>query len=191
MKQIFLADCDDVLLNWSVAFCEFMEINHPEYKIDRSTYSLGLDLKTRTKFIELFNQSPEFAKIQPYPQAIEYVKKIQQLGFKFVVISTCLGSNYTRIMREQNLEKVFGKDVFKAIHCLPLYTSKKSTLAKYKPTYWVDDKLSHCIDGSLVGHTVFEMIQSHSPKEERPKSVTSVKSWQEIYEKILANSTTK
>lgn len=186
MKSLFLTDCDDVLLDWTLAFSKYMEKHHPEYGVDKTAYSLGLSQEDQKKFVVEFNQSPEFALMEPFRDSVEFVHKIHDLGYNFVVISTCMGSNYTRIMREQNLIKVFGKGIFKTIHCLPLYTSKKTTLAKYKPTFWVDDKLSHCIDASVLGHTSFEMLTPVASKEIRPTNISSVQKWREIYENILA-----
>jgi hypothetical protein len=187
MKKVFLTDCDDVLFDWTSAYIDFMEKHYPAYTIDRTKYSLGLNPEEHKRFVDVFNQSPEFGKLKPFADSVEYVKKISDLGFRFVAITTCMGTNYTRIMRQQNIEEVFGKGTFKTVHCLPLYSSKLETLKEYKPTFWVDDKLSHATDGMLAGHKSFEMLQKHSPAGERPAAISSVKSWQEIYNQLLAS----
>lgn len=185
MPKLFLTDCDEVLLDWFTGLREYMDIHYPGTPLDISRYSLGLPKEFSEKVVDEYNASPYFENIPHLRDSIEYVKRIKDLDYKFVAITTCLGNEDTRRMREQNLVDLFGRDTFHEVHCLKIGTSKLHTLQKYEPTYWIDDKLKHCESGVKAGHTSFQMIHEYNQADARPDSVIPVRTWQDIYEYIL------
>ena len=187
MSKYFLTDCDEVLLNWFAGLTDYLNKYYPGTKLDISQYSLGLPKEFSEKVVDEFNTSVEFESIPPLRDAVEYAKKITDLGYKFVAITTCLGDDNTRRMRENNLYDIFGKDAFHEVHCLKIGTSKLHTLQQYEPTFWVDDKLKHCESGVKAGHKSFQMIHEYNENDKRPPYIPAVKTWKEIYEYILSN----
>lgn len=188
MSKIFLTDIDEVLLDWFHGFAAFVGRNYPQYELDITQYSLGLPSNAGKQLVDEYNVSPEFANIPALRDAAEYVKKIKELGYTFVGITTCLGTKDTEVMRIKNLVDVFGLDTFSDLHCLHIGTSKLPALQKYEPTFWVDDKMKHCESAVKAGHKAFQMLHPYNEKDERPDYVTPVKSWKEIYEYILSSS---
>jgi hypothetical protein len=99
------------------------------------------------KLIEQFNQCKDhFPKITPYDHAVEYVTRLKTEGFSFVAITACSKDYWTHDARRTNLEKYFP-GVFDTIHCVGLGQPKTEFLERYKPTWWIDDKVKHAEDG--------------------------------------------
>lgn len=189
MDKIFLTDADGVLLDWSQGIIKYIQNNYPHINLDFSDYGFGIDRKSLDKIVDEFNVSSDFANLKALNDAVEYVHTIADLGYKFVVITTCLATEQsvgTEYMRVKNLETVFGSGIFSDVYCLPIGTSKMLTLQKYKPTFWVDDKLKHSIDGAKAGHESFQMVHAYNEKDIRPDNIIAVRSWKEIHEYIIS-----
>jgi FMN phosphatase YigB (HAD superfamily) len=188
MEQ-FLTDVDNCLLNWTEGFTSFTKLKHPDIVFDPSNYKLGLSESEMTELVEEFNSSPEFAKLKPYADALEIIPKLAALGYTFVAISTCNGRSLeTPKLRKLGLESVFGKGIFSEFVCLPLGVSKLEALQRFKPTYWIDDKLSHSIDGAIAGHVSFNMVQPYNIQQEKPPNVIPVENWNEVYNIVISHS---
>lgn len=106
-----LTDCDGVLLNFGIGFPEYINNAYPDLKIDLDAWDFGLPKEQFWDLISDFNTTPDFGKMPPLRDSVEYVEKLVRLGYRFVAISTCLGNDYTRILREHNLKNIYG-DIF-------------------------------------------------------------------------------
>lgn len=188
--SIFLTDIDNVCLDWTTAFQEFVYKRHPNLKLAHDSWTFGLTYEDVDVFIKEFNDatvSDDFGNIPEYRDAVEYITKLHNLGFEFVGITTCLGTENTVRLRQENLERVFGKDIFKKVHCLPLHSSKLEVMKQYKPTYWIDDKVTHSADGLKAGHISFNMHTPYNANETREAGVIVVSSWREVFEYVVKN----
>lgn len=181
--KIFLSDVDDCMLDWTSGFAEFMQIVHPTVNVKSCDYSLGMSREVADSYALQYNNSEYFARMKPFAEAEKYVPLIAALGYKFVVVTSCLGSDQTAIMREENLLNVFG-DIFDQVICIPLHTNKQPVLEKFNPTFWVDDKLENCAGGAFVGHTSLLMNTGHNQSDELPEQIKRVYSWKEIYQLV-------
>lgn len=156
-KKILLCDCDGVLLNWREGFIRFM-LNRgynpqPEYE---TAYLLGryfnLSDDEFYRQVEIFNSGRwEFGTLKAESGAVNGIAALAELGYSFIAISACSSSKQTFVLRRANLYNVFG-DVFDEVHCLDLKDSKKSHLAYHEPTFWIEDKMSACLEGVEPGH---------------------------------------
>lgn len=183
---LFLTDVDNCILDWSVGFKNFLTSEHPEVVVDTTNYKLGLEHELMNELVNEFNSSQHFAQLESYGGAEIWLDKLaNDFGFEFVAISTCMGTDpKTADLRRQGIERVFGEKLFKEFICLPLGVSKIEALSKFAPTYWVDDKLEHSIDGSILGHKSFNMVQPYNINQEKPKTIVPVNNWKDIYNYI-------
>lgn len=192
MSKLILTDVDEVLLEWGPAFEKWV-VGTERFDVQtdvalRDAYNiedwLGIPHSTTRELIAEFNLLPDhFTHLTPYADALVYVPQLKQLGYDFVAISACAADDDTQRMRRANLHAHFP-DVFDTIHCVGLGASKMRILERYRPTWWVDDKPSHCEDGALLGHKSFMITRSYNTRV-NPKGVRRVASWQEIYSCIV------
>ena len=181
--KTILTDVDGVLLDYSRGFIDFLNIRHPEVNLELDVWNFGLEREEVFEYLGEFNDHDDFAALPAYGDSIQFVHKLQDLGYRFIAISTCGTENCTKQNRAQNLVREFGGDVFDEIICLPLGGSKLKALSKFDPSYWIDDKLEHCVSGVMAGHTVFQMMHKYNAGE-NAEGATPVESWVEIYREI-------
>lgn len=187
MTKLFLTDCDGAILDFHKSFEEFVHVHYPELVLDITDYSLGLTSTQMNKIVNEFNTDFSFSKMQALGDSLEYIEKLKdELGYKFVAITTCLGTELTRSFRELNLHKLFGYDTFEEIICLPIGTSKLEALKRFEPTFYVDDKLKHCISAIKAGHTSFKMLHPYNIDNTRPDVIVPVHNWKTIYEYVIS-----
>lgn len=184
--KIILTDCDGVLLDWELSFARwiarqgyhFNPAHDGEYSIhDRYGVPRGQD----TDIIGDFNHSSDFEYLEPWRDAVEYVKKLAGEGWRFVVITTAGSHPSTYGLRLNNLENVFGKDVVQSLHILPLHGDKGVELIKYKDSglYWLEDKPSNADLGLKYGLKPLLMTAPYNLSYNG--AVPRVNNWQEIY----------
>lgn len=185
LNKVILTDVDDAILNWSDPFREWV-ISEKGYEAEGKLQDfvnieawLGCDLDTTRKLVEEFNTNPNYwPNFAPLPGAVEVVDRLVADGWKFVAITACATDQWTYDARFDNLRRVFG-GAFDTLHCVGLAQSKVPYLTRYRPTYWVEDKWKHALDGADLGHKPFLMQYGHSAGHYDPR-ITNVNSWLEI-----------
>ena len=186
--MIILTDADGVLCDYTTGYLDFVKEINPDIKTNAASWDFGIDPKLAYKYIQEFNRTPQFGKLESHADSQEYVEKLKEKGFKFVAVTTCLGNESTEAMRKHNLNSLFGSDTFHDVICLPIGSSKLGALETYKDSYYIDDKLRHSIDGIKAGHKSFFMIHDYNKndiKEAESQGIIPVKLWKEIYLEIL------
>lgn len=192
MSKLILTDVDEVLLEWGPAF-ERWVVGTNRFNINgevhlRDAYNieewLGIPHSTTRALIAEFNSLPEqFSNLQPYADATRWVPELKRKGYDFVAITACADDSWTHDTRRANLEQHFPA-IFDTIHCVGLGKSKVKFLERYKPTWWVDDKPSHCEDGTKLGHKSFMITRSYNVNDNRV-GVKRVAGWDDIYRCIV------
>jgi uncharacterized HAD superfamily protein len=184
--KIILTDCDGVLLDWESAFAKW--IGQQGYKFNPlydNEYSInaryGIPNGQGSDIVEQFNYSSDFEFLTPWRDAVKYVRQLGAEGWKFVVITTAGSHPMTYELRMKNLENVFGKDIFKSLHVLPVHGDKGVELVKYNNSglYWVEDKPSNADLGLQYGLKPLLMTAPYNLSYNG--AVPRVNSWQEIY----------
>ena len=184
--KIILTDCDGVILDWEASFArwigqqgyKFNPLNDDKYSVN-ARYDIphghGSDI------VGDFNHSSDFEYLEPWRDAVEYVKKLATEGWRFVVITTAGEHPDTYSLRLNNLENVFGKDVVQSLHILPLHGDKGVELIKYKDSglYWLEDKPSNADLGFKYGLKPLLMTAPHNLSYSG--AVPRVNNWLEIY----------
>lgn len=156
-EKIILTDADGCLLNWNAAFNQFMVDKgydivpgeEENYSV-RERFGLGKDVKMN--FIKEFNHSDRIAELPPHADAKEYVAKLNDDGYKFVVVTSLSEKPSAHDYRTHNLREHFG-DAVTELHCLRIGIHKGEKLKQWEDTnmFWIEDHVSNAIAGAELG----------------------------------------
>ena len=188
MNKIIAIDCDGVLLKWEQGFDAWMEYQgFPKMASDHYEMHMNYHMNKGQMevLIKVFNESAWMKDLNPIEGAVENVKKIAELGYKFHVITSQTLDIKANQLREQNLKEVFG-DVFYKIECLDTGANKDEALSKLpEGTIWIEDKPANAELGAEMGLVALLLDLPHnSMYNESNSSVQRVKDWTEIYNVI-------
>ena len=201
-NKIILTDCDGVLLNWEWAFLtwlKFKGIVAQDAVIDPFKYNMedrfefggsGAHTKyredvTMRQLVTEFNNSAAIGFLPALRDAVEWVGKLSDEGWRFVVISSLSTNPYAIQLRKDNLTKLFG-NIFNEIICLDTAADKTFELSKYQGSgfYWIEDKTENAEIGVKLGLKSIIMEHGHNMdfKDTRDyDNIQIVKNWMEIY----------
>ena len=193
MDKKIIVDCDGVLLDWAYAFDVWMG-EHGYIRIPNTNHYYGQALRygitedEASRQIKKFNESGCIGFIPAFKDAVEYVNKLHNLGWKFEVISSLDRDKYAQQLRERNLFHIFG-NVFDFIDCgLDYNIGKEEYLIKRysgKEYYWIEDSVRNAESGLKSG--LVSVIMDHDYNKEWKG--LRVKNWKEIYQLIPNDST--
>lgn len=189
MKKIILTDADGVLVWWVGGFEKFMA--DKGYELIPGTdhhYSMSAryDINDEQAFnlINEYNESPYIATLSPYKDAVPYVKKLAEDGFKFVCITSLSSHPLAQKHRKQNLEALFG-DMFIEYICLPTGSSKRNALLPWEGSgfFWIEDHIKNAEAGYQLGLKTVLVQQEHNEHydTEHFPIVGPDTPWEEIY----------
>ena len=187
--KLILVDCDGVLLDWKYAFYKYMNENGYTV-IEESQYDIaktfGIDKEQARMLVRQFNESARIGFLPGLRDAIKYVKKLHSEGYVFHCITSLSTDYYAGKLREQNLERLFGKDVFERVVCLDCGADKDDGLLPYKDSgcIWVEDKPENAECGLNMGLRSI-LIEHDFNKDYENNNLVKVKNWKEIYESIV------
>ena len=122
--------------------------------------------------------------LKPIEGAVENIKKLADLGYKFHVITSQTLDKKANQLREENLKTVFG-DVFEQIDCLDTGADKDEALAEYANTgcWWIEDKPENAEEGVRAGLNSI-LVGHHHNQTYSNTGIPKVDNWQEIYNLI-------
>jgi FMN phosphatase YigB (HAD superfamily) len=186
-NELIIVDVDGVLLNWEWGFRDWMKSTYPEYKlIAPNEYDVGLKYGiTRAegrKLVSIFNSSANIGFLNPYKDAIKYVRKLKEEGYMFWALTSLTLNPYAQELRKKNLVKLFG-NVFVEYTILATGQDKDGALQeienKYpgENLYWVEDKAENAEMGKRIGLDPIVMAYPHNADYEGKR----VYNWLEIY----------
>lgn len=185
MKTI-VSDCDGVMLDWSFAFDIWMteqgytKLTGADQHFHQ-TLRYGVTEEEAFSNVLKFNESGMVGCIPAYKDAVEYVTKFAEDGYRFEIISSLHMDKYAQKLRMGNLKHLFG-DVFEYINSsLDFREGKKPILEdRYKDsnTIWLEDSTKHAIAGDEVGMNTY--IFDHPYNQDYAGN--RVKNWKELYD---------
>lgn len=195
IDKIILTDADGCLVDWNGAFSKFMtERGYPQLPDTDHHYSLALRHNISAQFaIELvkeFNEGRWISDLDAFADSVEYVKKLEDLGFRFIVVTSIGDTSAAKFHRTKNLFKLFG-DVFKEINCIDTGASKAHILQNWCDSryFWIEDHMRQAEAGHevnlrpiLISHPYNE----HYSTELFPR-VSNSSPWREIYDIVCAD----
>ena len=194
MKQrIMLVDCDGVLLDWEWAFAIWMQergyVQRPNAKDYYKIHEQFDDLTwpEAKKFTRLFNESAAIGFLPPLRDSVYWIKRLnEELGYRFVCITSLSTDLNAQKLRRMNLEKYYG-DVFDDVVCLPTGSDKHEALDKFVGTeyFWVEDKPENADVGFERGLRSILIEHGHNMNHKCPYPIA--KNWREIFD-IVPNA---
>ncbi len=191
-ENIILVDCDGVLCDWEYSFTQWM--NHKGYPTSDSTqYNVAKRFNLAGDFgknvVAEFNDSASIAFLPPLRDAVYYIKRLNMLhGYRFHCITSLSEDKYAQRLRTQNLELLFGKEIFDEFVYLPCGADKDEALAKYKGTecFWVEDKPENAEVGEKLG--LNSILVAHEHNAYYDGDIPRYWKWKHIYNHITGES---
>ena len=187
MNNIIATDCDGVLLKWEQSFDEWMKFQgFPKRASDHYEIHMNywMNKGQCDVLVKIFNESAWMKYLEPIEGAVENVKKLADLGYRFHVITSQTLDKKANMLREQNLKEVFG-DVFDKIECLDTGADKDEALARLPVgTIWIEDKPANAELGAQLELVSLLLDHPHNSVYNESNSVQRVKDWAEIYNVI-------
>lgn len=186
-EKLILTDVDGVLLDWEVAFHDWME-SKGFVKNDIITYDMHIVYGQKKEHIKAlvreFNTSAWMCCLQPLRDAVEGVAALVEKGYRFGAITSLSLDPYAAKLREENLRNVFG-DVFDFVQCLDTGADKDEALAPWKDSglFWLEDKPENAALGAELGLQSI-IIKHHHNSDFEHEGVKSVDNWAQIVEII-------
>lgn len=192
MMKIILTDCDGVLVYWFGGFEKFMA--DKGYKLIPGSdihYEISdryhITKEQAHNFVKEFNESSYIADLGPYQDAVEYVEKLVEYGFRFVAITSLSSDPQAAEYRKENLKKLFG-DVFLEVFCLKQGTGKGPALRPWEGSgfFWIEDHIENAEAGHRLGLRSILVQQNHNShyKTDHFTIVGPEQPWKEIYELV-------
>lgn len=190
MSKVILTDVDDALLDWTSDFQQWI-LDNTEHRPTTSLRDfwnievwLGITIEESRDLIRRFNGHEDYwPNFKALPGAKEAIENLHGMGYKFVAITACATDSWTYENRFANLRREFGA-AFDTLHCVGLSQPKTEYLERYRPTFWVEDKWKHAVDGADHGHTSFIVDYEHNRHHEDDR-IIRVSGWSEIYDHIV------
>src|SRR6478752_3246810 len=183
--KLILTDIDDTILRFGDSFQDWVEAK------GLTTYGrlrdlccvedfLGCDRPRANELITECSLDPAFMEnLRPEPDALEYLPKLHAEGWRFIAITSCVNDDGVAEMRAKNIKQAFGFE-FEDVLCTGLLQPKAEFLARFDPTYWVEDNAHHAVVGADLGHTSILLDRPYNRHLDGPSPIR-VNDWEEIY----------
>jgi 5'(3')-deoxyribonucleotidase len=157
-KPYVLLDIDGVILNWDFGIDNYIKSHVPDHMqpefIDEHAYDLmdryGFGLEEANQIVWDFHTHESFAEIPALPGVSEALVKLVE-HFDLVAITACGDDDLIVKYRKQNLHSLFPR-MFKEIICTNSGLAKQPHLAKFPPSYWIEDHTKNAHLGKQFGH---------------------------------------
>lgn len=187
--NIIVTDCDGVLLDWETAFYEWMKsLGYDTQK--EGVYDMAdvfaMEKKEVKKLIREFNNSSWMANLPVLRDARSGVAKLVEAGYEFHCVTSLSLDENTKMLRQQNLDNVFGKGVFTKLVCLDTGADKDEGLEPYKDSglWWIEDKTVNAECGLKFGMKPILIHHSHNADCDNTDIVVC-QDWKDITDTIL------
>ena len=192
MEKIILTDADGCLVNWNAGFCKYMAfLGVPQLPGTDSDYAIsirhGITSTQAIGFIKEFNEGRRIADLEPLSDSVEYVSKLADKGFRFIVVTSISDAPMAHHYRTKNLNGIFG-DVFDEINCIEMGLSKAAILQRWAGTgyFWIEDHMRQAEAGHEAGLKTILInhpYNSHYKTDLFP-TVSNITPWREIHDMV-------
>ena len=157
-EKIILSDVDGVLLDWRKGFLEWLpdHITDTACPIKMKSYDFTNAFDASPEYIGQlavdFNKSEAIKNLEPWKDALAYVKLLGEEGFRFHLCTAMGVDDLSQQYREYNLYSLYG-DLFDKVQLVPVGSSKKEWLSQYQGSelFWLEDHLQNAQDGHDLG----------------------------------------
>lgn len=186
-EKVILVDCDGVLLDWAYAFDCWME-SHGHVKQDFNCYDIsqayGIEKAVGKQLVRTFNESAAIGFLPPLRDAVYYLKQLHEKhGYMFHCVTSLSHDPHAQKLREKNLERLFGPQLFEKFVFLDCGADKDDALMQYHGTecYWIEDKEENARVGLNMGlKSILVAHDSNAGVSDIPRFAK----WKQIYNYI-------
>lgn len=186
--NIILTDCDGVLLDWESSFHKWMrtcghdQVNHGYYEIEQM---YDMTRERGKQYIKEFNNSSWMGFLPAFRDARSGVAALQDMGYKFVCITSLSLDPYTKELRWLNLRNIFGNDAFEDLVCLDTGGDKDQALNEYRDSglWWIEDKASNASLGADFGLKSILINHAHNQYHEDAR-LHRVDTWKDLVDLV-------
>lgn len=189
-NKVILTDCDGVVLDWELAFQEWMTEQGMTVKVP-GVYDIG-ELYGITKdeghaFVKKFNESAWVGFLPAMRDARSGIAKLVEHGWTFIAITSLSLDKKAQMLRISNLKNLFGQNVFNEVVCLDTGANKDEELIKYEGTgmFWVEDKVENAECGLRYGLT--PILIAHEHNKNHADGIIRLNDWAAIADHIISN----
>ena len=189
-NKLILTDCDGVLLDWSYRFFQFMDEKGYTLSDDyQNVYGVEnifdevVDKDDARRLVIEFNESAWIGFLPALRDAVKYVKKLnEEHGYIFGVITSLTTNPYAVTLREENLVRIFGENVFDFINCIETGANKDAELMKFNNSecWWIEDKVENAECGLKFNLNPILMRHTHN-QSYITSNMRTARNWKQIY----------
>ena len=188
-ENIILVDCDGVLCDWEYAFTQWM---HKQCIYTKKANEYDVATKFDIKYLQAkllvkqFNESANIAFLPPLRDAVHYMKKLNTMhGYRFHCITSLSDNKYAQRLRYQNLDFLFGREIWDEVICLPCGADKDEALEPYRDSgcYWIEDKPKNAEVGAAFG--LRSILVGHGHNANYNGDIPRYSKWKDIYKHIV------
>ena len=187
-ENIILVDCDGVLCDWEYSFTQWMHhqgiptMDSEQYDVAKRFH---LEDNLAKRLVRQFNSSAAVAFLPPLRDAVYYMKRLNMLhGYRFHCITSLSSDKYAQRLRYQNLDLLFGRELWDEVICLECGADKDEALEPYRDTgcFWVEDKVANAELGVELG--LNSILVAHEHNAQYKGDIPRFYRWKEIYKHI-------
>ena len=191
-NRVILTDCDGVLCNWDKGFDTFarskgLSMSQGSEQHYSIALRYGITHQEAHELVSVFNISSHIANLKPVADSQEYVSKLVDKGFTFIVVTALGDSPLSKLYRASNLEKLYG-NVFSDIICISMNTSKYDTLGRWSGSgyFWLEDHMRQAEAGYEQGlkPILFSKPYNRHYSTDLFPTVSEVSPWKDLYQII-------
>jgi len=187
-ESVILTDADGVLLNWELAFFEWMS-DRGIKMVDSTKYNVGdcygISREYGKGLIREFNSSSAIERLAPFRDSIKYIRKLhEEHGFVFRVITSLSKSPHAARLRLKNLHALFGTTAIDQLICIDTGADKDEELEVYRDSgcYWIEDKPENADLGVRLG--LNSVLISHPHNASYDGKACRLENWKDIYKYV-------
>lgn len=185
-EKLIVTDVDGVCLDWEYAFERWMS-RHGHKKLKHNSYDLsehyGLEKEYCSRLVRIFNESAAAGFIAPYKDAKRYIDKLHtEKGVVFHAITSMSLEPYAHMMRQMNIENLFGKTAFEKITYCDCGASKEKELEQYRDSglFFLEDKPSNAEYAKKIGMDPILFTQHHN-RDYKGSVTRKVETWENFF----------
>ena len=186
--NIILVDCDGVLCDWEYAFSQWMHqqghMTHDQNQYDIAK-RFNMERYIAKGLVKIFNDSANIAFLPALRDAVYYMKRLNLLhGYRFHCITSLSDNKYAHRLRYQNLDFLFGRELWDEVICLPCGSDKDEALEPYRDSgcFWIEDKIQNAELGVSLG--LNSILVAHEHNGHYDGDIPRYWRWKEIYNHI-------
>jgi hypothetical protein len=105
-------------------------------------------------------------------------------GYRFHCITSLSSDKYAQRLRYQNLDLLFGRELWDEVICLPCGADKDDALIPYANSecFWIEDKVQNAELGVQLG--LNSILVAHTHNAHYKGEIPRFHRWKEIYKHI-------